>query len=93
MADQKEGIPAPNPPPAPVQAAQAAQAAQAPETPQAPQAPQGQQLVQLNWSYFKPEFSGKPDEDAEEHLLHTNDWMNAHHFIDGFKVQRFCLTL
>ena len=23
-------------------------------------------LQQLNWSYFKPEFSGKPEEDAEE---------------------------
>ena len=78
MADQEEGVPAPYPPPAPAQA---------------PQAPQGQQLVHLNWSYFKPEFSGKPDEDAEAHLLCTNDWMNVHHFIDGVKVQRFCLTL
>ena len=54
---------------------------------------QGQELVHLNWSYFKPEFSGKPGEDAEAHLLHTNDWMNAHHFIDGVKVQRYFLTL
>ena len=23
---------------------------------------------QLNWSYFKPEFSGKPEEDAEAHF-------------------------
>ena len=23
---------------------------------------------QLNWSYFKPEFAGKTDEDAEAHL-------------------------
>ena len=30
----------------------------------APPAQQGQQLVQLNWSHFKPEFSGKPDENA-----------------------------
>ena len=87
MADQEEGIPAPNPPPTQVQVAQAAQAAQA------PQALQGQQFVHLNWSNFKPEFSVKPDEDAEAHLLHTNDWMNAHHFIDGVKVQRFHLTL
>ena len=64
-----------------------------PAGPIAPQAAQGQQLVHLNWSYFKPEFSGKPDEDAEAHLLHTNDWMNVNHFIDGVKVQRFCLTL
>ena len=26
-------------------------------------------------------------------LLHSNDWMNPHHIIDGVKVQRFCLTL
>ena len=31
------------------------------------------QPQQLNWSYFKPEFSGKPKEYAEEHLLRTND--------------------
>ena len=30
---------------------------------------------QLNWSYFKPEFAGKPEEDVEAHLLRTNDWM------------------
>ena len=60
--------------------------------PQALQQP-GQQLVHLNWSYFKPEFSGKPDEDAEAHLLCTNDWINVQHFIEGVKVQRFCLTL
>ena len=59
---------------------------------QAPQQP-GQQLIHLNWSYCKPECSGKPDEDAEAHLLHTNDWMNAHHFVEGVKVQIFCLTL
>ena len=76
------GVPAPNPPPALV-----------PKAPQVPQAPQGQQFVHLNWSYFKPEVSGKPDEDSEAHLLCTNNWMNAHHFIDGVKVQRFCLTL
>ena len=63
-----------------------------PAVPQAPQQP-GQQIVHLNWSYFKPEFSGKPDEDAEAHLLCTNDWMTAHHFVEGVKVQRFCLTL
>ena len=61
--------------------------------PQAPQAQQGQQLVHLNWSYFKQEFLGKPDEDAEAHLPCTSDSMNAHHFIDGVKVQTFCLTL
>ena len=59
---------------------------------QAPTGPK-QQLVHLNWSSFNPEFSGKPDEDAEAHLLHSNDWMNTHHFINGVKVQRFSLTL
>ena len=47
---------------------------------------------QLHWSYFKPQFSGKPEEDAEEHLLRTNDWMETHNFPDDQKVRRFCLT-
>ena len=74
--------PAPNYPPPPA----------VPAAPEAPKQP-GQQLVHLNWSYFKPEFSGKPDEDTETYLLHANDWMNAHHFVEDVKVQRFCLTL
>ena len=52
-----------------------------------------QRHIHLNWSNFKPEFSGKPEEDAEAHLLHSNDWMNAHHFDENIKVQRFCPTL
>ena len=52
-----------------------------------------QRHIHLNWSNFKPEFSGKPEEDAEAHLLHSNDWMDAHHFNEDIKVQRFCLTL
>ena len=40
----------------------------------------------LNWSHFKPEFSGK-SEDAEAYLHRTNNWMNAHHFLEGMKVQ------
>ena len=31
-------------------------------------AQQGQQVIHLNWSHFKPEFSGRP-QDAEAHLL------------------------
>ena len=31
----------------------------------------------LNWSHFKPEYSVKPDENAEAHLLRTNDWMDT----------------
>ena len=34
-----------------------------------------------------------PDEDTEAHLYCSNDWMNAHCFVNGVKVQRFCLTL
>ena len=52
---------------------------------------QQQQHLHINWSNFKPEFSGKP-EDAEAHLLHSNDWINALSFVDGIKVQRFCLA-
>ena len=47
----------------------------------------------MNWSHFKPEFAGKPNEDAEAHLLRTNDWMDTHAFQEGVKVQRFCLML
>ena len=58
------------------------------------QDPAGQEHhLHINWSNFKTEFSGKPEEDAEAHLLYSNEWMNAHHFINGEKVQRFCLTL
>ena len=49
-----------------------------------------QQQLHMNWSHFKPEFSDKPDEDAEANLLRTNDWMTTHDFPDAVKVQRFC---
>ena len=48
---------------------------------------------QLNWSHFRPEFSGKPKEDAEAHLLRTEDCMTTHNFPEDQKVGRFCLTL
>ena len=64
------------------------------QTPQAPQIQQPAQCIpQLNWSHFKPEFSGRPEEDVEAHLLRMNDWMDTHQFQEGPKVQRFCLTL
>ena len=53
----------------------------------------GQRHIHLKWSNFKPEFSGKPEEDAEAHLLWSNDWMEAHCFNEDIRVQRFCLTL
>ena len=33
------------------------------------------QIIYQNWIGKKPEFSGKPEEDAESHLLSTRDWM------------------
>ena len=51
---------------------------------------QAQQVhMHNNWSHFKPEYSGKLEEDKEAHLLRTNNWMNTHDFPDGVKVQRF----
>ena len=38
------------------------------------------QIIYQNWIGKKPEFSGKPEEDAESHLLGTRDWMEAHNF-------------
>ena len=72
-----------------------APAVPAPPPPQPQQQPtqQEQHILQLNWSHFKPEFSGKTKEDAEAHLLRTNDWMDTHHSQEGVKVQRICLTL
>ena len=85
MADQKGGVPTPNPPQNQQQQPQQQQ--------NLDHEGQQQQVVHLNWSNFKPEFSGKPEEDAEAHLLCSNDWMSAHHFVEGVKTQRFCLTL
>ena len=48
---------------------------------------------QLNWSHFKPKFASKSEEDAEAHLLRTNDWMDTQAFQDGVKVQHLCITL
>ena len=48
---------------------------------------------QLNWSYFRPEFSGKSKEDAEAHLLRMEGWMTTHDFPEDQKVRRLCLTL
>ena len=47
----------------------------------------------LHWSNIRPEFSGKLEEDAEVHLLRTNDWMKTHIFPEDRTVQRVCLTL
>ena len=83
----------------------ASQVPQVPQVPQAPQQPvqpvqlpvpnqpipsqQIQHILQLNWSHFKPEFSGKQEEDAETHYLRSNDWMDTHAFLEGMQVQHF----
>ena len=86
-----QGIPAPPPiPPAPAQAGQQGhQQQQDHPTPHA----QGQQILHLNWCHLKQAFLEKPDEDAEAHLLFTDDWMNTHQFVEGVKFQRLCFTL
>ena len=50
------------------------------------------QIIYQNWIGKKPEFSGKPEEDAESHLLSTRDWMEAYNFPEGDKVRCFHLT-
>ena len=51
------------------------------------------QIFYQNWIGKKLEFSGKPEEDAESHLLSTRDWMEAHNFPEGEKVRHFRVTL
>ena len=51
------------------------------------------QIIYQNWIGKKPEFSGKPEEDAESLLLSTRDWMEAHNFPEGEKVRYFHLML
>ena len=51
------------------------------------------QVFYQNWVGKKPEFSGKPKEDAESHLLSTRDWMEAHNFPNEVQDKCYCLTL
>ena len=41
----------------------------------------------MNWSCFKPGFSGKPEEDPEAHKLRMIDWMDTHYFVTCQRVQ------
>ena len=106
--DTPAGQPAPHQPPpnqpvphqpAPNQPAPANPAGTTVPVPNLPQpfpnqpAPQIIHQQMINWSHFKPEFAGRPEEDTEVHLLRTNDCMRTHNFEDSMKVQRFCLTL
>ena len=51
-----------------------------------------QHMSQSNWSHFKLGFAGKPDEDAEAHLLRMIGWIHTH-FKKVSKSNVFCLTL
>ena len=95
MADPPAPPPADPEVPAPNQSAPADPADPTVHAPNqlAQAAPQIIHQPTLNWSHFKPEFSGRPEEDVKAHLLHTNNWMETHNFQQGVKVQGFCLTL
>ena len=47
------------------------------------------QIFYQNWIEKKPEFSGKPEEDAESHPLSMRYWMEAHNFPEREKVRHF----
>ena len=83
--DQVSAGPAPAPGPAqPVPQLVPAQPAPAGVVPQ---------IFYQSWIGKKPEFSGKPEEDAESHFLSTRDWMEAHNFPEGEKVRHFRVTV
>ena len=68
MAEGGQPDPAQQPPPQP---------SQQPLQPQ-----QAQQVYMcMNWSHFKPEYSGKLEQDEEAHLLRTNNWLNTYDFL------------
>ena len=47
----------------------------------------------MNWSYFKPEFSCKPEEDPKAYILRTINWMDTHNFATDHGVQSLPVTL
>ena len=47
------------------------------------------QVFYQNWIGIKPEFLGKPKEDAESHLLSTIDWVEAQTFQMKSKLDIF----
>ena len=98
--------PAPAQPPGPAPPIQPALHQPAPANPAGPTVPvpnpqpvpnqHAPQIIHqqvLNWSHFKSEFAGRPEEDVKAHLLCTNDWMVTHNIQEDVKGQRFCLTL
>ena len=83
----------PSPPPNQPQNPQPNAPMQPPNPPDNPPNLVQPQIPQLSWSYFKPEVSGKPEEDVIANLLRKNDWMETHNFPEEAQIQRFCLTL
>ena len=65
---------------------------QQPVIPSVPSIPVPPSAMTMNWSYFKPEFSGQPEEDTETHIVRMIDWMETHNFAAGQRVQRFPLN-
>ena len=61
---------------------------------QAGQQAQPQQQQQDN---VAPQAQAPTAQQQGQQVVHLNStynyWMNVHHFIEGVKVQRFCLTL
>ena len=47
----------------------------------------------MSWSYVKPEFLGKPEEDPEAHVLRMINWMDTQNFAPDKGLQRFPFTL
>ena len=42
--------------------------------------------MSMNWSNFKPEFSGKPEEDLEAHILRMIDWNDTDNFAADIRL-------
>ena len=61
--------------------------------PPVPPQPVLQAAMVMIWSFFKPEFSGKPDKHPETHLLKIIDRSDKYNSAADERVGRFPLTL
>ena len=78
MANREEGAAIPN-------------QRQGQEQPSSPGCSQTKAHTFLTGQTLSQNFQGKPEEDAEAHLLHSNDWMEAHYF-DFVKMAVLCVS-
>ena len=60
-----------------------------PFMPNAPLVPEAPQRPQFNWSHFKPEYTGRPDEDVEAHLLRTKTGWTHTNFRNTLRYRDF----